>query len=93
MEQVVEQAELDRVDTGNGEYAVKAYNNDHTPFTRVLGVFIISCGYTEEVAYKYTKQIHEKGSSVCYWSNENRCKEVVNDFKKVGVLAEVVNAT
>jgi len=87
---ILVEEQLDKVDTRKGEWAVKAYNNDTTPFTRVIGVFIISCGYDEETAYKYTLEIHKGGSAVCYWSNKKRCEEVVQDFVKIGVRAEVI---
>jgi ATP-dependent Clp protease adapter protein ClpS len=90
---VIEKEQLDKVNTAKGEYAVKVYNNDHTPFSRVVGVFIISCGYTEQVARKYVFQIHTEGYSVCYWGNKERCQEVVDDFKKAGVRAEIVEPT
>ena len=87
---VITEVELDRVNTGTGEYAVKVYNNDHTPFTRVMGVFIISCGYDEQTAEAYTMKIHKEGSSICYWSNKARCQEVVDDFNRIAVRAEVI---
>ena len=73
-----------------GSYAVKAYNNSTTRFDDVMGVFIISCGYGESVAFKYTKEIHEAGSSVCYWASRDRCQSVVDDFKKINVQAEIL---
>jgi len=82
--------ELDTVDSNFGDYAVKAYNNDITPFDRVMGVFIISCGYDQHTALKYTEQIHKEGQSVCYWGSEKRCKTIVEDFTKIGVKAEVI---
>ena len=89
----IEEVELDKVNTGKGEYAVKVFNNDHTPFTRVLGVFIISCGYDEVTAEKYTRQIHNEGASVCYWSNKDRCQEVVDDFSRIAVKAIIIEPT
>jgi len=73
-----------------GSYAVRAWNNDVTSFGDVVGVFIISCGYGQQVAVKYAAEIHEKGSSVCYWASKERCETVVADFKKIGVRAEVI---
>jgi len=91
MEATVE-TELDRVDTRKGEWSVRAHNNPVTAFADVIGVFIISCGYDQEKAFLYTMMIHASGSAVCYWSNKERCEEVVNDFRKIGVEAEVIEA-
>lgn len=83
--------ELDQVDSNFGDFAVRAHNNDITPFDRVMGVFIISCGYDQPTALKYTEEIHKAGQSVCYWGSEKRCKTIVEDFSKIGVSAEVIS--
>jgi ATP-dependent Clp protease adapter protein ClpS len=88
----IEKTDLDKGPNKMGHYAVKAYNNEVTPFDRVMGVFIISCGYSEAIAKKYTMQIHQAGSSVCYWASKEACEEVVGDFKKIGVKAEVIDS-
>jgi ATP-dependent Clp protease adapter protein ClpS len=75
---------------GNHKHAVMAFNDDKTSFKAVMGVFIVSCGYTEEVAEKFTWEIHNHGSSLCYWNSRERCKEVIADFNKIGVKAELV---
>jgi ATP-dependent Clp protease adapter protein ClpS len=82
--------EQDKVDHSFGDYAVKAYNNDTTPFDRVMGVFIISCGYDEPTAFRFTTQIHKEGISVCYWGAKDRCQTIVDDFARIGVKAEVI---
>lgn len=73
-----------------GSYAVRVYNNDVTPFGEVVGVFIISCGYAEAVALRYVEEIQALGSSVCYWASKERCETVIQDFKKIGVTAELI---
>lgn len=89
---VIEQTEQqDKVSNdANGDYAVVAHNNEWTTFNNVVGVFVISCGYDEQVAFKYTKEIHEKGKSVCYWNSKTRCEEVINDFSKIKVKATLL---
>ena len=74
------------------KYAVRALNNEYSTFGDVMGVFIISCGYDNETAYKYTLEIHKAGSAVCFWNSEKRCQEVVKDFKKIHVQAEVIES-
>lgn len=85
-----EQDEDKAVGSPLGSFSVRAHNNDITPFNSVMGVFIISCGYTEQVARKYTMQIHLDGASVCYWGSKERCESVIEDFKKIGVKAELL---
>jgi len=83
----------DKVDSSfDSKYAVRALNNDYSTFDNVMGVFIISCGYDNETAYKYTLEIHKAGSAVCFWNSEKRCQEVVKDFKKIHVQAEVIES-
>jgi ATP-dependent Clp protease adapter protein ClpS len=85
--------DLDKVDNGfDSKYAVRALNNDYSTFDNVMGVFIISCGYDTSTAKKYTLEIHRSGSAVCFWNSEKRCKEVVEDFKKIHVEAEVIES-
>jgi ATP-dependent Clp protease adapter protein ClpS len=73
-----------------GSYAVRVFNNEVTPFGEVVGVFIISCGYSEAVAGRYAIEIHTLGSSICYWASKERCETVIQDFKKIGVAAELI---
>lgn len=73
-----------------GDFAVRVWDNPVTPFDRVMWVFVISCGYSEGVAYKYTLQIHTDGEAVCYWGSRDRCEEIVRDFGRIGVEAEVL---
>lgn len=88
--QVIEKTDLDKSPNKLGNYAVRAFNNDTTPYLNVVGVFIISCGYTPDVANKYTMEIHQKGQSVCYWASKEACEVVIADFKKIGVRAELL---
>lgn len=76
---------------GNHKYAVMAFNNKTTSFMDVVGVFIVSCGYDEGLAQKYTWEIHREGSSLCYWNTKEKCREVIKDFEKIGVSAELIN--
>ena len=85
---------LDKVNDpklGHHNHAVMAFNNDQTSFNAVLGVFVISCGYTEEVAKKFAFEIHNNGTSLCYWNTREKCKTVIADFGKIGVRADLVN--
>jgi ATP-dependent Clp protease adapter protein ClpS len=87
---VIEKTDLDRAPNKIGNYAVRAFNNDVTPYLAVMGVFIISCGYSQKVADKYTMEIHTKGQSVCYWASKEACEAVIKDFKGIGVRAELI---
>jgi len=85
--------ELDKVDNGfDSKYAVRALNNDYSTFDNVMGVFIISCGYDDKTAHRYTLEIHKKGSAVCFWNSKKRCEEVIEDFKKIHVGAELIES-
>lgn len=84
--------EMDTVSTlKTGEYSVLAWNNEVTKFHDVVGVLVISCGYSEERATRYTKRIHEEGKAICFWGSRERCQEIVADFGKIGVIAEVIS--
>jgi len=89
---ILEATALDVVSNNNtGEYAVVVWNNKTTKYEAVVGVFIISCGYPEDRARRYTRIIHEEGKAICFWGSKSRCEEVVVDFKKIGVIAEIIN--
>lgn len=75
---------------GNHKHAVMAFNNDKTSFMDVVGVFIVSCGYSEALAHQYTWEIHNNGMSICYWNTEEKCKDVIKDFHKINVKAELM---
>jgi ATP-dependent Clp protease adapter protein ClpS len=74
-----------------GEYSVLAWNNEITKFNDVVGVFVISCGYSEERAIRYATRIHKEGRAICFWGTKHRCEEIVADFGKIGVIAEVIS--
>lgn len=73
------------------DYAVKAFNNDITPFDDVMMLFLKDCGYDRNTALRYTNKIHEEGSAVCFWGNREQCERIVGCFKKIKVFAEIVN--
>ena len=84
--------EMDTVPVAKtGEYSVLAWNNEITRFNDVVGVLVISCGYEEERAIRYTMRIHKEGKAICFWGSQDRCKEIVADFGKIGVIAEIIS--
>ena len=86
---VIEKTQLKKTDKAGG-YSVMVYDNETTPVNDVIGVFIVSCGYDDKKATEYTKLIQRYGMYECYWGSQDRCMEVISDFKKVGVRAELL---
>jgi len=82
--------DLDSVELNVGDYAVKAFNNDITPFMDVVGVLIMSCGYDQSIAEKIALKIHNDGEVVVFSGAKKRCEEVIKDFTDIGVQAVLI---
>ena len=77
------------VGSGEGEWIVVVFNNDHNTFEEVTGILQQATGCTMQEAEMETWEVHHLGRSIVHHAECSECERVAGIIRTIGIRVEV----
>jgi ATP-dependent Clp protease adaptor protein ClpS len=84
-----EQQNVDFEPSGNPEWLVIVYNNDHNTYDEVIEILIRATGCTLEEAEMETWEVDHLGRSIVHHGSEEECDRAASVIRTIGIHVEV----
>lgn len=79
----------DSTGTGEGEWIVIVFNNDHNTFEEVTSILQQATGCTQSEAEMETWEVHHLGRSIVHHAERPECERVATVIRTIGIKVEV----
>ena len=75
--------------TGDDEYIVIVFDNDHNTFEQVETILIVATGCSVREAKMETWEVHNLGKSTVHHGAQSECERVAEVIRTIGIKVEV----
>jgi hypothetical protein len=86
---ILENPEIEEMNSGFGHWIVTVYNNDTNTYEEVITILMIATSCDLDEASIETWEIDNLGRSVVHHGQEEQCREAADIIAQIGIRVEV----